>query len=116
MLIIDTDTAMDLSTMSEDELGTDIYIGQGPTLSRNHDDSPKIYKEMDEIAKKNNINIQTTYTNGFGVSNSYEYVKFINSLSQFVGIPIRNMHSPVETAKINDIENTYELIRLYLMK
>lgn len=116
MLIIDTDTAMDLPTMSEDELGSEIYIGNGPTLSRNHDDSPKIYKEMNEIAKKNKINIQTTYTNGFGVSNSYEYVKFINSLSQFVGIPIRNMHSPVETVKIIDIEKTYELIRLYLIK
>lgn len=114
MLIIDTDTAIDLPNMSNDELGSDIYLGEGPTISRNHDDSPILFKELFDLAEKNKIPVQITYTEGFGKSNSFEYVKFINSISQFIGIPIRNMHSPVETAKIADIETTFNLIKLYL--
>jgi putative aminopeptidase FrvX len=114
MLIIDTDTAIDLPNMSDDELGSEIYCGDGPTISRNHDDSPILFQELYDLAEKNKIPIQITYTEGFGKSNAFEYVKFINSISQFIGIPIRSMHSPVETAKIIDIQYTFDLIRLYL--
>lgn len=93
-----------------------IELGKGPMLCY----SPTLSREMTDklktAAKANNIPVQTevcggrTGTNADHISISKGGVK-----SAVVSVPLRNMHTQVETVDINDIEYTARLVAAYII-
>jgi len=69
-----------------------------------------------EISKKNRIPYQLSYSSKFGGSNNSFYTQFFDSLTQFIGIPLKNMHSPNEIVNINDLKYTFKLLAKYISK
>jgi endoglucanase len=113
VIVIDTDFATDSLLISPDLVGK-IYSGKGPIISRNHDDDPVLTKKLVSVAKSHNIPFQLSYSSRFGASNNAYYTQFFDSYTQFLGIPLKNMHSPTETVAIRDLEKMLELLIAYL--
>ena len=88
-------------------------LGDGPIISRGMD-STGLFKIFKEISKNNNIPSQISFPMGGGTN--LRYFSRYNTLTQQIGIPIRNIHSPVETCNLNDLNNTIELIKLFIIK
>lgn len=93
------------------EMGKGVMIGISPTLNK------KMSMDMISLAKKNNIPCQLevmegeTGTNADRIGETRKGVRAVT-----LSIPIRYMHTPVETIEISDIENTAQLIAAYIRK
>lgn len=113
IIVLDTDFATDTSLISKDLVGT-IELGKGPVITRNYEDDPILSDKLIKLASKHKIPYQVTYSSRFGASNNAYYTQFFDSYSQFIGIPLRNMHSPTEVVSIKDLSKTLELLIAYL--
>ena len=113
IVVLDTEVATDNSLISKDIIGN-ITLGKGPVVTRNHDDDPELSKKFINMAKKYKIPYQVAYSSGFGDSNNSFYTQFFDSYAQFIGVPLRNMHSPTEVVSIDDLKYTLELLVAYL--
>jgi len=99
--------------ISQDEcgkLGFGGMIGVSPVLSS------KVSKKLIEIAKAENIKYQTevmggnTSTNADVISTTKEGV-----LTGLVSIPLRNMHTDIETIDIADLYSVCDLLEAYIL-
>lgn len=92
------------------KLGNGGMIGVAPTLCG------KIFKKLIEIAKNNNIKYQTevmggnTSTNADVIATTKEGI-----LTGLVSIPLRNMHTDIETVDIADIYSVCDLLEAYIL-
>ena len=110
IIVLDTTFATDVPFIKNNLYG-DVRLSKGPVLERGGANS-NLYKKIIKIAKQNKIPYQN-YLSNAGGSNLDLFSKFSCS-SQFVGVPTRNIHSGVETANLQDIKNTFNLIKNYL--
>jgi len=110
IIVIDTTFATDVPFIKKELFG-DISFSKGPVLERGGANS-NIYQKIIKIAKQNKIPYQNYLANAGG-TNLDLFSKFSCS-SQFIGIPVRNIHSGVETANLKDIKNTFILLKKYL--
>lgn len=93
-----------------------IYYGLGPVITRNSDDDVCFGDSFILLADKNKIKIQIAFTGeDNGGSNNADYSKFTDAYTQFIGVPLKNMHSPSELVNISDINDTYKLLYKYLI-
>ncbi len=92
------------------ELGKGGMIGISPTLNN------ELSKKLIKLAKENNIPYQleimgeTTGTNADMISISREGVK-----TSTLSIPLRNMHTEVETLNIKDLYSVCDLLEKYIL-
>ena len=104
------------SSPSSDQVGIpnkligDIDLGNGPVLTRNYEDNYKLGLKIREIGKNIGIFPQIVFSSGYGASNSKTYSKLFNSMVQYIGTPIRYIHSPFEMVDLNDVRLVKELI------
>ena len=104
------------SSPSSDQVGIpnkligDIDLGNGPVLTRNYEDTYKFGLKIREIGKKIGIFPQIVFSSGYGASNSKTYSKLFNSMVQYIGTPIRYIHSPFEMVDLNDVKLIKQLI------
>ena len=104
------------SSPSSDQVGIpnkligDIDLGNGPVLTRNYEDTYKFGLKIREIGKKIGIFPQVVFSSGYGASNSKTYSKLFNSMVQYIGTPIRYIHSPFEMVDLNDVKLIKQLI------
>ncbi len=115
IIVIDTDVASDSPLISQDLIGS-VLLSKGTVITRNYDDNSKIEQELKKIAKKEKIDYQLNFSSGMGASNNRHYSKHYDSYAQFLGTPLRNMHSPSEVVNKKDIESTFKLLKKYLTK
>jgi putative aminopeptidase FrvX len=115
VIVLDSDIATDNEYIPENLIGK-IYLDKGVVISHNVDDDTELSKKFKEICKKNNLDYQENYSSAFGGSNLTFYSKLMDSYTQFIGIPIRNMHSPTEIVSMKDLKTCIELMKLYLMR
>lgn len=91
------------------ELGKGVMIGVSPVLSKHMSD------RLISLCKKKNIPYQLEIMSGdTGTNADALSVTGGGICSSLISIPIRYMHTGVETADITDIENTARLIAAYL--
>jgi len=116
IITLDTIFITDSAIIHDAEtFSSDILSNEGPVITRNDDDDVCFGDAFILLAEENKIKYQIAYTgSGNGGSNNADYSKYTDSYTQFIGIPLKHMHSPVELVNINDIKNTYELIYKYL--
>jgi tetrahedral aminopeptidase len=116
---IDTIIVMD-SSPSTDQVGIsnnligDICLGKGPIITRNYEDNRKLGDSLMTIAKKDKINHQVVFSSGYGSSNSNTYARLFDSIVQYIGIPIRYIHSPYEMIDFRDTEGAFKLMKKFL--
>ena len=118
-IVIDTSPASDLFKFKNenDSLNFLGYLDKGPFLrymDRGYISPKKIVSFISKIAKDNNINLQPyiSYggTNANEISLQGEGTKVIQ-----LGCVARNIHSPISSASISDIENLSNLLSLILL-
>lgn len=108
IFVIDTDIANDVPSIQLENQPVS-KLGKGPIITRNLIDDNSVFQYLRGIARSNKIPFQIVMSDGDGGNNLQNYNQ-ISSLGQFIGIPLRNMHSTVETASLRDIENTIQLL------
>jgi putative aminopeptidase FrvX len=106
VIVVDTDIATDIPSIDKSKFPL-IQLSNGPILTRNIIDDDKVYRYICSIAGK--IPYQVSMSEGDGGNNLTDYAKLM-IYGQFVGIPLRYMHSSVETCFLPDIEKTINLL------
>ena len=107
IFVVDADLANDVYNLKIDEIPETI-LGGGPIITRNIIDDPAVYEFiMNIIGTK--IPYQIVMSDGDGGNNLLEYGK-LTLLGQSIGIPLRYMHSSVETCSLDDIRWTIKLL------
>jgi len=106
IFVIDADLANDVYNLIRDDL-PESALGKGPIISRNIRDDFEVYEYIMSIIGK--IPYQLVMSDGDGGNNLLEYGK-LNVYGQSIGIPLRYMHSSVETCYLDDLEWTIKLL------
>lgn len=92
------------------DMGKGPMIGIAPTLSR------AISTRLCELAQKEGIPYQTEIMDGKTGTNADQIVISRGGVaSGMVSIPIKYMHTPIETVHPDDVENSARLIAAYIL-
>ena len=93
-----------------------ISLGGGPTLTHGTANHPLIVEKLTDIAKEAGIPIQHEASSRFtGTDTDKIYTQREGIPSALVSLPLRCMHSVVETAHLDDIENTINLLTGFVL-
>ena len=111
IIVIDTDWSSDVPFLNANIYG-EINIGEGPVITRSDEDDG-LYEVFKDLGSTHNIPFQIMVPMA-GSSMLTHYIKSYTAKSQFVAVPLRNIHSPVETANLNDCIKLYQLMILFL--
>ena len=115
-IAIDVTRASDIRGGDHEDEGK-IVIGGGPTLTRGPSLHPDVFELLHDTAEAEGIPFTievsrgTTYTDADAV-----YLSRRGVPTGLVSIPLRYMHSPIETADLCDIESAVRLIVAFALK
>ncbi len=109
--------ALDVTFATQPGVDGDISrdMGGGPVLSFGPNFHPKLVEQIRKTAKQHEIKIQedilpgNSGTDAWAIQVSREGVP-----TALLSIPIRNMHSPIETLDLSDIERTGRLLAHFI--
>ncbi len=115
-LIVDVTFASDYPGVSKDSSG-DISLGKGAVLCHNSMINNRMNETLSEIAKEKNLPIQWEVFAGKAGTDG-DVVHFTNGgvPIALISIPLRYMHSSIETASYQDLETIIELISEFLVR
>lgn len=106
IFVVDTDLANDSYLLRSDDI-PETALRKGPIITRNISDDASVFDFLMKIM--GNLSHQITMSDGDGGNNLLEYNK-LNAIGQSIGIPLRYMHSSIETCHLDDIILTIELL------
>ncbi|MDT8391555.1 MAG: M42 family metallopeptidase [Lentisphaeria bacterium] len=92
-----------------------IILGKGPALARGPNIHPKLFAGLKATAEKFEIPYQVEVTSG-GTGTDANAIQLTRDgiPTGLISIPERNMHTPVETISIKDVERTGRLLACYI--
>lgn len=89
----------------------EVKLGAGPTLTHGSSNHPLLVKRLDDVAKAAKIPIQHESSGRFtGTDTDVIFKSHEGVPSALVSLPLRCMHSVVETAHWGDVQHTIELL------
>lgn len=88
----------------------DIKLGKGAVISWGPEKSARLCRALNEIANKNEIKVQNETTSSGGTNTSRFQLFSDDCECALISFPLRNLHTPVETADWKDIEGSIELL------
>lgn len=92
----------------------DIKIGGGPVIARGPNINPRVFDLLVETAKKNKIPHQIEgIPRGTGTDANAIQLTRAGVAAGLVSIPVRYMHTPVETLDLGDAENAAKLMAAF---
>ncbi len=104
-------TCPDVSDEKGKPLGSGPLVGISPVITKSVSDT------LISLAKENSIPYETEVMGSRTGTNTENYALSKGGRKTgLVSIPIRNMHTAVEVCKLSDIENTAQLLALYIEK
>jgi len=110
---VSTDHILEIDSTERAKKYGKISLGKGPALPRGPGINEKIHFILQDLAKKRVSRRELAYQVEAGGSCSAENSKIIgvgNGVrTAGIFVPLRNMHSPIETAYMPDVENAIEL-------
>ena len=115
-IVTDVTHATDTPGINQKEHGA-IKLGSGPSLTRGVASHPSLTEYVMEISQASKIELQfeaAGVRTGTDTDSIYHIRDGIPSV--LISLPLRYMHSPVEMAHIDDIDNTINLITEAIMK
>ncbi len=93
-----------------------VKLGGGPSLTHGTANHPLVVKQLLEVAKGKDIPIQHEASSRFTGTDTDKIFHSREGIpSALVSLPLRCMHSVVETAHLDDIEHTIELLAAFVM-
>jgi len=93
-----------------------IKLGGGPSLTHGTANHPHVVKRLIEVAASTNLPIQHEASSRFtGTDTDKIYYSRQGIPSALVSLPLRCMHSVVETADLDDVENTIDLLTNFVL-
>lgn len=114
VIVLDVDYATDIPTPHEDQMGK-LYLGQGPGVLRKADNSPLLRNFIKSIASIHKIPLQTSlgrFVYGGTDCSSLQTTRNDHGFpTANITLPVRYMHSPIETASLTDVAHAIELAK-----
>lgn len=109
-IVTDVTHATDTPGIDQREHGQ-VKLGNGPTVQHGGANHPALVTLIEETAGKREIEIQHEATSvRTGTDTDSIFYQRTGIPSALVSVPIRYMHSPVETASLQDLEELIELM------
>lgn len=107
-----TDVTHDTSTPGMNpKLAGDTTLGKGPVVFDGADIQKNLRKLVLETAKDNKIDVQlATYNGNSGTDTSIIYKSVGGVASQLISLPLKYMHTSVETVNSKDVKKVIKLI------
>jgi tetrahedral aminopeptidase len=109
--------ALDVTFAEQSGISSDdgFELGGGPVICLGANIHPKLYDKLLEVAKEYEIKYQIeTATGATGTDAWAIQVAREGIPTALISIPIRNMHSPVETVDLRDIERAGRLLAQFI--
>ena len=114
-ICLDVTHATDTPGLDSAQHGS-VTLGGGPTVTHGTANHPLIVERLTEIAKKHKIPLQHEASSRFtGTDTDKIFTQRGGVPSALVSLPLRCMHSVVETAHLDDIENTIKLLTGFVL-
>lgn len=109
-LVTDVTHATDTPGINKKEHGA-VVLGEGPTVQHGGANHPKLVELIEKVASEKEIAIQHEATSvRTGTDTDSIFWQRTGIPSALLSVPLRYMHSPVETASMNDVEKLIELM------
>ncbi len=109
-LVTDVTHATDTPGIDHKEHGL-VKLGNGPSIQHGGANHPKIVEFIEEVAEKHEIALQHEATSvRTGTDTDSIFYQKSGITSALISLPLRYMHSPVETASFQDIESLINLM------
>lgn len=112
---LDVTHATDTPGINTAQHGT-VKLGGGPTVTHGSANHPLVVERLTEVAAKQKIPLQHESSSRFtGTDTDKIFVQRGGVPSALVSLPLRCMHSVVETADLGDVEHTIELLTAFVL-
>ena len=109
-IVTDVTHATDSPGINNKEHGT-VKLGGGPSIQHGGANHPSVVSFIEKVAESNKIDIQHEATSvRTGTDTDSIFFQRTGIPSALVSLPIRYMHSPVETASLTDVKALIELM------
>jgi endoglucanase len=109
-LVTDVTHATDTPGIDQKEHGL-VKLGKGPSIQHGGANHPQMVEFIEDVAGKSEIKLQHEATSvRTGTDTDSIFYQKTGIPSALVSLPLRYMHSPVETASFRDIESLIELM------
>ncbi len=113
-LCLDVTHATDTPGINQQQHG-EVILGKGPSVTHGTANHPAIVQKLIETATQANIEIQhESSSRCSGTDTDSIYPNRGGIPSALVSIPLRNMHSTVETVNMKDVEATIDLLLAFI--
>lgn len=109
-LVTDVTHATDTPGINHKEHGL-VKLGEGPSIQHGGANHPKIVEYIEEVGQNKSIDLQHEATSvRTGTDTDSIYYQKTGIPSALISLPLRYMHSPVETASTKDIKTLIQLM------
>jgi endoglucanase len=109
-LVTDVTHATDSPGIDQKEHGT-VLLAKGPTIQHGGANHPKVVAFLEEVCKKNEIEIQHEATSvRTGTDTDSIFFQKTGIPSALISLPLRYMHSPVELCSMHDVEKLIKIM------
>ena len=109
-ICVEVDFATDQPDVEKKHNG-EVALGKGPILARGAHINPHLFELLSKTAEKEKISVQHTATpRATGTDANVMQISRGGVATALVKIPLRYMHTPVETVSLADLENAARLI------
>lgn len=107
---IDVTHAIDTPDLDKNKFGS-VKLGGGPSLTHGSSNHRLMVERLEKVASKSKIDLQHEAASRFtGTDTDSIFISRDGIPSALVSLPLRYMHSPVETVDWSDIEETIKLL------
>ena len=115
-ICVEVDFATDQPDVEKKHNG-EVSLGKGPILTRGANINPHLFELLSKTASSEKIAIQHTATpRATGTDANVMQISRSGVATALVKIPLRYMHTPVETLSLSDLEDAARLIVAVLTK
>jgi len=109
-LVTDVTHATDTPGIDQKQHGT-VEMGKGPAIQHGGANHPKVVNFLEEVCSEAKIDIQHEATSvRTGTDTDSIFFQQTGIPSALISLPLRYMHSPVETCNVNDVEDLINLM------
>jgi tetrahedral aminopeptidase len=113
----DVAIALDVTFAEQSGVPEDIAskLGGGPSLALGPNIHPKLFERMTAVAKRYELKYQVDPIPGATGTDAWAIQVARDGIpTALIGVPLRNMHSPVETLDLRDITRTGRLLAQFI--
>ncbi len=115
-IAIDVTRATDIRGGNHEDEGK-IILGSGATLTRGPSLNPEVFELLHDTAVKEGIPFSVEVTRGETYTDADAvYISRHGVATGLVSVPLRYMHSPIETVDLDDIEQAVRVIAAFALR